>query len=60
MVGVEVKSAATARAYDFRGLAFLRDRLGSRFKAGLVVYTGERTLPFGDRLAAVGLAGLWT
>jgi predicted AAA+ superfamily ATPase len=59
VVGIEVKSAATARMYDFRGLALLRDRLGSRFKAGVVLYTGERTLPFGDRLAAVPLAGLW-
>ncbi len=59
VVGVEIKSAATARVYDFRGLALLRERLGSRFKAGVVLYTGERTLPFGDRLAAVPLAGLW-
>lgn len=59
VVGIEVKSAATARVYDFRGLALLRERLGSRFKAGVVLYTGERTLPFGDRLAAVPLSGLW-
>jgi predicted AAA+ superfamily ATPase len=59
VAGIEVKSAATVGAHDFRGLAFLRDRLGDRFKAGVVLYTGERTLPFGDRLTAVPLAGLW-
>jgi predicted AAA+ superfamily ATPase len=30
-----------------------------RFKAGVIIYTGERSLPFGDRLTAVPLQGLW-
>ncbi len=59
IAGVEVKSAATVRARDFAGLRYLRDRLGARFKAGVVLYPGERTLPFGDRLTAVPLCGLW-
>ena len=59
VVGVEVKSAATATTRDFAGLRYLRDRLGARFKAGVVLYTGEETLPFGDRLAAVPISGLW-
>lgn len=59
IVGVEVKSATTVRSRDFAGLRHLRDRLGDRFKAGVVLYTGERTLPFGDRLMAVPLCGLW-
>ncbi len=59
VAGVEVKSAATVTARDFAGLRHLRSKLGSRFKAGVVLYTGERTLPFGDRLAAVPLCGLW-
>jgi len=29
----------------------LRDKLGDRFKAGIVLYTGTRTLSFGERLA---------
>ncbi len=59
IVGVEVKSAATIRSRDFAGLRYLRDRLGDRFKAGVVLYTGQRTLPFGERLRAVPLCGLW-
>ena len=42
-IGVEVKAAATAAERDFRGLQFLRDKLGPRFKAGAVLYTGDRT-----------------
>ncbi len=60
VVGIEVKSAATARASDTRGLCLLRDRLGPRFKAGIVVYSGEHTLPLGERIWAVPLCGLWS
>jgi predicted AAA+ superfamily ATPase len=59
IAGVEVKSAATVKSKDFAGLRHLRNKLGTRFKAGVVLYTGERTLPFGDRLTAVPLCGLW-
>ncbi len=59
VAGIEVKSTATVRPRDFAGLRYLRDRLGPRFKAGVVLYTGERTLPFGDRMTAVPLCGLW-
>ncbi len=60
VTAVEVKSAATVHKGDFRGLAFLRDELGRAFKAGALLYTGANTLPFGDRLAAVPMSGLWT
>jgi uncharacterized protein len=32
---------------------------GDRFVAGFVLYTGQQTLPFGDRLRAVPLDALW-
>jgi len=57
---VEVKSAATVRDRDFRGLKHLRDKLGARFTAGALIYTGATTVPFGDRLAAVPVSGLWS
>lgn len=59
VVAIEAKSSASASPGDFRGLRHLRDKLGDRFKAGVVLYTGPSTVPFGDRLAAVPLAGLW-
>jgi uncharacterized protein len=59
VVGVEVKATATPSRQDFAGLRYLRDKLGTRFKAGAVLYTGSDTLPYGDRLAAVPLTGLW-
>ncbi|HTZ62771.1 MAG TPA: ATP-binding protein [Solirubrobacteraceae bacterium] len=59
VAGVEVKAAASVRPRDFAGLRHLRDKLGERFTAGVVLYTGRRTLSFGERLSAVPLCGLW-
>jgi predicted AAA+ superfamily ATPase len=58
-VGIEVKASATVRAEDFRHLTFLRDRLGGDFVAGVVFFTGERPVPFGDRLLALPVSMLW-
>jgi hypothetical protein len=59
-IGIEAKSAASVGPSDFRGLTRVRDALGQRFKAGVVLYTGANTVSFGDRLAAIPLEGLWT
>ncbi len=60
VIGIEVKAAASVGSADFRGLKLLRDRLGDRFAFGAILYTGSDTVPFGDRLAAVPLCGLWS
>lgn len=60
IVGIEVKLSATPKASDFSGLSHLRDRLGTRFRAGVVLNTGAETLPFGERLWAVPVAALWS
>lgn len=59
VVGIEVKATATVRGEDFRHLAMQRDRLGTDFVAGVVFFTGDRPLPFGDRLLAVPISMLW-
>lgn len=60
VAGIEVKSGATPSARDAKGLTYLRDRLGKRFMAGLVLHTGPVAAPFGDRIAAVPMDVLWT
>ena len=57
--GVEVKASGTVRAGDFRGLRKLRGALGKRFAGGVVLYDGEATVPFGDRLHAVPVRRLF-
>jgi len=60
IVGIEVKASATVRARDFRGLVHIRENLGQRLVSGAVLYAGERTLPFGERLWALPLNALWS
>lgn len=60
VVAIEVKAGATVRSEDLSGLRHLRQRLGGRMVAGYVLYTGQQTLPFGDRLRALPIDALWT
>jgi uncharacterized protein len=59
VAGIEVKSAATVTASDFRGLKKLQEAAGERFTAGVVLYDGDRVAPFGDNLCAVPIRALW-
>ena len=59
VAGVEVKAAATVNAADFRGLRKLREAAGRRFAGGVVLYDGETSASFGDRLHAVPMRALW-
>jgi predicted AAA+ superfamily ATPase len=59
VIGVAVKAGATVRTEDLTGLRGLANALGERFLAGYVLYTGQQTLPFGDKIRAVPLDALW-
>ena len=59
VIAIEVKAGATVRTEDLAGLRHLANRLGSRFVAGYVLYTGQQTLPFGERLRALPIDALW-
>lgn len=59
VAGVEVKAGATVRPSDFRGLCKLRKTAGESFANGVVIYDGETTVSFGDRLYAVPARHLW-
>lgn len=59
VAGVEVKAAATVRPSDFRGLRKLAATVGDRFAGGVVLYDGELTARFGERLHAVPVRRLW-
>ena len=56
MIGIEVKAAATVITTDFRGLRKIADATGKAFRAGWVLYDGDRLLPFGERMAAAPLS----
>ncbi len=58
VVGVEIKSAASVKNRDLRGLRSLRQDLGPRFKLGVVAYLGSEAVVLDPSLAAVPLASL--
>ena len=59
IVAIEVKGSATVAASDFAALKALRDQLGQQFRAGVVLYLGDQTVPFGDKLRLVPMPALW-
>jgi predicted AAA+ superfamily ATPase len=54
-----IKANATAAASDFTALRTLREQLGQRFRGGVVLYLGNRMVPFGEQLWLAPLPVLW-
>jgi predicted AAA+ superfamily ATPase len=59
VVGIEVKAASTVGPDDFRHLRHLAERLGDDFLVGVVLHTGQQTLPFGPKMLAMPVSALW-
>lgn len=59
VAALEVKAGQTPKPEWFRWLGRMRDVLGERFVAGVVLYGGRHVLPFGDRLLAIPISALW-
>jgi hypothetical protein len=59
LVAIEVKAAETVRNDDFRGIRHLQRRVGEQLVAGIVLYAGGQSLPFGHRLRALPISALW-
>ncbi|MFA7342824.1 MAG: ATP-binding protein [Terrimicrobiaceae bacterium] len=59
LVAVEVKAGATITSKDFRGLRSLAEEFGERLRAGVLLYTGEEVVSFGERLTLLPVQSLW-
>ncbi len=59
LFAVEVKSAASLREVDFRGLKRLAELAPGKFRRGIVLYSGEQVLRFGEELYAVPVSNVW-
>lgn len=56
---IEVKAGSQLTPGSTRGLEHLRDRLGDRFLAGVVLNSGQQAQRIGDRLAVAPVDALW-
>ncbi|MBI5363933.1 MAG: ATP-binding protein [Planctomycetes bacterium] len=59
VVAFEIKASSAPDSGSARHLAWLRDHLGERFVAGVVLHTGPKTFELGDRIVAAPISTLW-
>lgn len=59
LIGVEVKATVNVTSSDFKGLRSFAALAGSDFNRGVVLYSGNQVIPFGENLHAVPLQALW-
>lgn len=53
LIGIEVKASQTITNQDFRGLKKLAGLAGKHWISGIVLYNGDKCLPFGNNLWAI-------
>ncbi len=58
-VGIEVKASGILTKKDFAILSSFAEELGEKFIRGIVLYTGDKFLSFGENLYAVPITALW-
>jgi predicted AAA+ superfamily ATPase len=59
VIGIEVKADAAPGPADARHLRWLKDSIGSRFAAGIVLHTGPRPFRLDDEICAIPICALW-
>jgi predicted AAA+ superfamily ATPase len=59
VAGIEVKSSGRVSSSDARHLEWMRDALGDRFTAGVVLYTGPTPSIISDRVFAAPISTMW-
>jgi len=58
-IAIEVKLDSSLNEKDYKNIESCRNIIGSKFKKGLVFYTGEDLVPYGEKLWAVPVNYLW-
>ena len=57
--GVEIKSSATIRTEDFKGMKRLKEAAGKSFCAGIILYDGDHTNIVDGNIFSAPVATLW-
>jgi len=60
IIGFEIKATAAPSTDDARHLNWLRDQIGERFAAGVVLHTGPASFPLDKRLWALPINTPWS
>ena len=60
VAAIQVKAGSTVTSTDTRWLSVMREELGDRFVAGVVLHTGQTAVSVSDRVWAAPIEMLWT
>lgn len=55
-----VKVAESVNTKDFQGIDAFAKKAPNRLRLGIVLYDGDRIVPFGEQKLAVPIACLWS
>jgi predicted AAA+ superfamily ATPase len=59
VIGIEVKATSDPREAHTQGLKALKKRVGSAWRAGVILHTGHKGVAFGDGIFALPVSALW-
>ncbi len=59
IVGIEIKASSTVGADHFKVMRELKHVMDHKFVHGIILYLGDKVVPFGDRLTALPVCTLW-
>lgn len=60
IAAIELKSRATIKKDDFKGIKLLAKETGNKFKKGILFYTGQEIIPFTKDIVAMPISLLWS
>ena len=60
LIAIEIKAHSAPTRSHARHLVWLRDRLGPRFKIGVLLHTGPSQFQLGERIEAIPICALWS
>jgi len=59
IIGIEIKATTTATINDTKGLTYLQETMGKIFIRGIVLYCGDKYVPFSKNISALPINALW-
>lgn len=59
LIGIEIKANSAPTLKHARHLVWLRDQLGDKFKAGVVLHSGPAQFQLDERIVAIPICALW-
>lgn len=60
LIAIEIKASSTIVQHDLTGLKKFANIAQDKLKIGILLYDGDHTSAFGDKLFAVPIAALWS